>query len=467
MTFSAQSNVSNIDIGTLLKIVSTKGVYNNLSTASEIWKFFLRLRQDPNGGREIRGSLRVSYGAPSFQSVPAGDAGDYPTGVRGRYPEYTAHMKDHALTVNIPRNVLNKQGNDLLQYADSITEEMDGKVIVAARILSAQMMGDGSGAIGKVSTGGVSVDTVNDQITITLSTLSADAGRSHVGWFEFEDRVKFASAAGVAHGTINNTGSAVGYWVVQEVDVENDKVILKPYTSAGVAIDITTATLGATDPTAADYIYRLGTTPNDLTAISSNDWETLSECLVGLEALTANSSSVKVHGITRSGATSGSRNDLNGAALDSTHFQKALSVAKRRCGKGRYQYRSAFMHDTALDALIESRESDRRFTTMEDAKRGTKVMGYQHSKDFVEFSDDEFVQKSRIWMPPESKDVLVFHGTDMELAEINAGQKFHLKTSSTGAGHARQQQAYMEGQSVVICRHPAAVAVIEDFTIAT
>lgn len=460
MAFNAQSDVSNIDIATLLKIVSTKGVYNNLSTASAMWKYFLRLRQEPNGGREVRGSLRTSYGAPAFQSVPAGDEGDYPEGVRGRYPEYIAHMKDHALTVSVPRSVLNKQGNDLLQYADSITEEMDGKVIVAARILSAQMMGDGSGSIGKVASLAIS----GGKLVVSLSTLSSDAGRSHVGWFEAEDRVKFATAAGVAHATVNG-GTAVSYWQVDEVDVENDKVTLAAYNASGT--QITVASLSGTDPAVADYIYRRGTTANDLTAISSNDWETLSECLVGLEALAANSAAVKVHGIIRSGATSGTRSDLGGAALDSTHFQRVLSQAKRRTGKGRYQYREAFMHDTALDTLIESRESDRRFTTMEDAKRGTKVMGYQHGKDFVEFSDDEFCQKSRIWMPPESKDVLVFHGTDMELVEVNSGQKFHLANASSGKGHSRSQNAYMEGQSVVICRHPAAIAVIEGFTIAT
>lgn len=467
MSYSSQTNVSNIDIGTLLKIVSTRGVYNNLSTASEIWKYFLRQRAagGPNGGREMRYSIRTAYGAPAFQSLPAGSSGDYPAGVRGEFPEATAHFKDHGLTINIPRNLINKTGPDLLQYADPIAEEMDGKVIVAARVLSAQCLGDGSGSIGKA--GAIAVDTTNDQIVVTLSTLSADAGRSHIGWFEYKDRVKFAAAASTAHGTINNTGTSVGYWLVTDVNVELDKVTLKPYTSADVAIDITTATLGATDPTVSDYIYRQGTTPNDLTAISTNDWETLSEVLVGLEALAADSASVKVHGITRTGASSGSRLDVLGASLDSIHFQKALSKGKRRCGKGRYAYREAFMHDTSLDALVESRESDRRFQTVEDGKRGVKVMGYQHGKDFVEFSDDEFVQKPRIWMPPESKDVLTFHGGDMELVEINPGQKFHLKTSSTGAGHSRQQQAYMEGVGLIVCKHPAAVICIENFTIAS
>lgn len=457
------TNVSNIDIATLLKIVSTKGVYNNLSTASAIWKYFLRLRQDPNGGREIRGSLRTSYGAPSFQSVPSGNEGDYPEGIRGEYPEFIAHMKDHALTISLPRSVLNKQGSDLLAYENVITEEMDGKVIVAARVLSAQMMGDGSGAIGKAAALAVS----GGKLLVTLSTLSSDAGRSHIGWFEDKDYVKFADPDGTIKVKINGGASAdIAYWRVDTVDVEADQVLLAPFDATGTVITVTSVSGGA-DPEAADYIYRRGTTPTDLTAIGSSDWEGLSEVLVGLEALAANSASVKVHGITRTGTTSGSRSDIGGASLDSTHFQRVLSQAKRRCGKGRYKYREAFMHDTALDALIESRESDRRFTTMEDGKRGTKVMGYQHGKDFVEFSDDEFVQKSRIWMPPESKDVLVFHGTDMELVEVNSGQKFHLANAASGNGHARRQSAYMEGQSVVICRHPAAIAVIEGFTIAT
>lgn len=461
MSYSSQSFVGNIDLGKFLKIYSTNGVYNNLSEASEMWKLFMKLKARDPGGRQVKYLLRNSYGPAAVQSLPAGSSGDYPAGQRSGIVEGTAEYKEFGLTVNIPRNLLNKTGNDLLQYADPITEEMDGKTIAAARVMSAETQGDGSGSIGVIAS--VTASTTADTITVVLSTTSANAGRSHVGWFMESDRIKFATTAAVAHSTINNTATSVsGYWQVLSRDDDNDTVTLQAYTSSDVLIDITTATLGATDPTAADLMYRIGTTPNDLTAISTNDYNTLSECLVGLESLLAADGRI-VNGVPHSGAISGSRRDVGGAAIDSSDFQKALSKAKRRAGRGRYKYKAAWMFDNVYDAMIESRETDRRFTTMEDATRGTKKLGYQHSNDFVEFMPDEFVSKQRIWILPESKDVLELHGKDFQMVEPNPGQKFHLKTSSSGAGHSRQMNAYMEGSAVVIVKHAAACVVIENF----
>jgi len=63
MAYSAQNFVSNIDIGTFLKIYSSNGVYNNLSTNSDMWKFFLKLKARNPEGRQLKYLLRKSYGA--------------------------------------------------------------------------------------------------------------------------------------------------------------------------------------------------------------------------------------------------------------------------------------------------------------------------------------------------------------------------------------------------------------------
>jgi hypothetical protein len=460
MSYSAQSNISNIDVAALLKTWQINGVYSNLSDASEVWKYFLKQRAGQAGGDSLKYRLRTSYGPGAVQSLGAGSSGDYPAAQRAGYAQGTAQYKEFGLTLNIPRNILNKTGPDLLQYADPLTEELDSKSIAGARVMSVEMMGDGSGAIGKVSS--VAVSTSGDTITITLDTTSSSADRSHVGWFMEDDKIKFATTAAVAHGTINNAGTTVAYWKVSSRDDDADTVTLKAYTSADVLVDITTATLGATDPTASDLMYRYGTTANDTTAISTNDYNTLSECLVGLPSLISDDGR-KVNGITMTGAVSGSWRDCSGAAIDSSDFQKVLSKAKRRCGRNRYKYTQAWMFDNVYDALVESSETDRRFQVGEGS-RGVKSLGYQHGKDFLEFMPDEFVPKKRIYMPPQSKDVLQFYGTDFEAVEPNPGQKFHLKNASSGSGHAREMLSYMEGSAVVICKHPAAVPAIKNFT---
>jgi hypothetical protein len=459
MTYAAQSNISSIDVATLLKTWQINGVYSNLSDASEVWKYFLKQRAGQAGGKKLEYRLRTSYGPGAVQSLGAGSSGDYPKGQRAGYAEGTAQYKEFGLTLNIPRNLLNKTGPELLQFADPLTEEMDSKSIAGARVMSLEAMGDGTGAIGVASS--ISVSTSGDTITVTLSTTSANSDRSHVGWFMEDDKLKFASTAGVAHNTTNNAGTTVDYWKVVARDDDADTVTLKPYTSADAAVDITSATVGATDPTAADLIYRYGTTPNDTTAISTNDYNTLSECLVGLPSLMADDGR-KVNGITMSGVVSGSWRDCEGAAIDSSDFQKVLSKAKRRCGRNKYKYNQAWMFDNVYDALVESSETDRRFQVGEGT-RGVKSLGYQHGKDFVEFMPDEFIPKQRVYILPQSKDVLQFYGTDFEAVEPNPGQKFHLKNAASGSGHAREMNSYMEGSAVIISKHPAACVALKNF----
>jgi hypothetical protein len=461
MAFTAAGNVSALTLGNLLKIYSTNGIYSNLSDASEIWKYFMKQKAGQASGRQLQYMLRTSFGPASVQSLPADSSGDYPLGQRSGLSEGIAQYKEFGLTVNIPRNLLNKTGAELLQYAEPVTEELDSKAIAAARVMSLEMLGDGSGVIGVCST--FAVDTTLNTLTAQLSLTSANAERSHVGWFMEDDKIKFATTAGVAHATTNNAGSTPAYWKVISRDEDLDKIVFKAYTVNDALIPLTTATVGATDPASGDLCYRIGTTANDTTAISTNDYNTLSECLVGLPSLVADDGR-KVNGITMTGAVSGSKRDSGGAAIDSSDFQKVLSKAKRRVGRNRYKYKNAWMYDTVYDALVESRETDRRFQSVDDGARGVKKLGYQHGNDFVEFCPDEFISKQRVWILPESKDVLQFYGKDFETVEPNPGQKFHLKTSSTGAGHARQMNTYMEGSAVVICRHPAAIAWIANFT---
>ena len=445
----AVGNVGDIDIGKFLKIYSSNGVYNNLSQNSDMWKYFLKLKSRDPGGRQLKYLLRTGYGPSAVQSMSASLQGDYPTAQRSDLSEATAQYKDFGITVNIPRNLLNKTGNDLLQYADPLTEEMDAKMIVAGRIMSAQMQGDGTGVIGVLAATTLIDAVVTGQWTITLSTTSANAGRSHIGWFEEGDYIKFAAPGGTARTLTSAYGKVVA------IDEDADTVTFE-------GSNITVTSIGAL--AAGDYCYRAGTTPADFTGITTAaDYNGFSECMTGLESLTASDNRL-VNGVNHTGIISGSIRDAGAAPIDSSDFQKAMSLCKRRAGRGRYKYKNAFMYDTVYDALVESRETDRRFQSVEDGKRGVKMLGYQHGADFIEFLPDEFVSKQRIWILPESKDVLEFHGKDFELVEVNAGQKFHLSTAASGAGHARSQSAYLEGSAVVVVKHAAAIGVIKNFT---
>jgi hypothetical protein len=396
----------------------------------------------------------------SAQALGAGDSGDYPKGYRSTLQEATANFKFYGMTVNVPRQLLMLKGAALVQNADMLNEELDAKAISMARVLSGMVFRDGTGVIGIVS-GAPAVSTANSTITVTLSTTDANSDRSHIGWFDVGDHVKFASSAGVASNTTSNAGTPVAYWKIVSKDEDENTVVLAPYSSTDSAVTIANATIGTTDPDDGDYIYRTGTTANNLSG-SISDYGNVSEELAGLAALVSDDGRT-VHGIAHTGALQGTIKDVAGAAIEAKHFQQALSKAKRQAGRGMYQYENALLFDNVYDAFAESAEADRRFLAVTDATRGFKKIGFQHAKDFVEFMPDEFVPKKRIWILPSSKEVLQFYGEDFKPVDVG-GQKVFLKTSSSGAGHARAVQQYSEGAGVLICRHPAAVIKMVDFT---
>lgn len=455
MAFAALNNVEDIDIGKFLKIYSANGVYNNLSEASEVWKMFLKKKESDPEGREYRYLLRKEYGAAAAQMLGVSPVGDYPAAQRSGIEEAVAVYKDYGLTVNVPRTLLDKRGSELAQYADPLIEELEAKGIVMARLLSGRLLGDGSGAIGSV-TGAGSISA--GRATFTLSTADSLADRSHVGWFEEGDFLKIHNTDGTATVPTVGAGTHANYKVV-DLDEENDTVTLASVDASGTELTIT-----ATNVIATDLIYRIGITPNDLTAISTNDYNTLSEAWPGLPSLIADDGR-KVHGITHESAFKGTQRDVSGALIDSQDFQNLLSTIKRRVGRNRYKYDYALMFDTVYDSLIDGNETDRRFQTTDDTQRGVKKIGYQHGKDFVEFMPDEFVPKNRIYVLPSDKDVCIFRGKDFKMVEPNPGQKFHLRPSTSGAGYSRENVAFMEGSGVPIIKHPAACGIIRNFTV--
>lgn len=457
MAFSAAAQVGALDIGSVLKIVSTNGVYNQLSEESDMWKMILKMKTALPEGRQIQYLLQDSYGPAAVQNLPR-TAGDFPAAQRVGLQEGIAYFKDYGLTIEVQNTIMNKALSEMSAYEKNVLQmEIDAKIMAAARQKSAELYGDGTGVIGIIS----GTPTISGgKITVTLNTATANNDRSHIGWMEEKDHLKIYTSAGVSHNEVNG-GTAAAYFQIDSIDEDNDQVVLAAYNSSGAQITITS--LSGSDVADGDYMVRKGENNQDWSAIStSNDYANVGYALVGLGSLSQNDGRL-VNAITHNASIGGTRNDVNGAQIDSKHFQSVLSKVKRRVGKNRYQYKFAFMWDEVYDALLEQSETDRRFQTLEDGTRGFKKLGYQHGKNFVEFVTDEFCPKKRIYLPPESKEVLEFRGTDFEFVEPNKGQRFHLANASSGQGHARAVQAYMEGSGLLLTRHSKALAVIEDF----
>ncbi len=470
MAVAGKGAVGDLNIGNFLKIFSTKGVYSNLSEASEMWKFMEKKRVAKPEGREVRYSLRTARGQTASQFLsPNEDGGSFPLAQRTTQVEAKAYFKDFATTIDVPRQLLNKTGSDLAQYADPLAEELNEKGIATARMLSRAVCADGSGILGVVA----SASVVSGNVVVVLNATSAAAGRSAVGNFQYGeihqyvDPVSLATTAAIPTNT--STGStATKFLKVVDINSATDTVVFKCLDSSyGDINDITATTIAAGDLIFPLYSGDLGDLPAisfgstglDVTAV---DYGTMSYNWPGLETLTANDSRL-VHGLTMEGAISGSRLDAGGDTIDRTHFQSAISEAKRRVGKNRYKWDEALMYDDTYDALMESWETDRVIVSQKDNERGTSSLGYTHAKDHIAFTPDEFVPKQRIYMCPSS-DVLEFRGTSIDQVELNPGQKFYMPNDSSG-NHQRLVRSYLEGSGLFFCKHPASIAVISNFVV--
>jgi hypothetical protein len=435
--------LSNLTLANYLKIVSKGAVYNNLSEDSPIWEMIKKKKKGKDEGREFRFLLRSAYGASAAGFVSL--SGEYPKSHKSSTVEGRAQYKDFALTVEAERSVIARAISDMSRYGEPFAEEMRTKTTILSRLLSAAVYQDGTGVLGEVASHTTSTGGAGQQITVTLKT--TNAARGHVGWFEYGDRVIFA----LADGTQDTQGNTE--WEVVSRNRKTDQVVLK---AVGGHNHVTANSLDN------DYIYRAQQiTRPDLSSPPTADYGTLTEAFVGLDSLSRNDGRL-VNNITLSGALGGTRRDVGGNPLDSQDFQILMSDLMVAVGQGRYKYSKAMMAWESLNALVESRETDRRFNSIQDNKRGVASLGYQHGKNSVMFEADEFCPKKKIYICPEG-DVIQFHGSDFEVVKPDGGNGMHLKPNSSG--YDRSIQLFMEGTGCIISVHSAAIGVIENFTI--
>jgi hypothetical protein len=452
----AASKVSDLTLGKFLKIVSQGAVYNNLSEDSAMWDYIKKKRKGDSEGRQLQFLLRSTYGASAAAFVPA-DGGDYPTASQGGINEGITQYKDFALTIEVERTLIAKALSDMSRYGEPLAEEMRAKTIAMSRILSASVYQDGSGIIGKV----LSTGTIADgELPVNLDH---DDGKSFVGWFELGDKIVCTNDAGTLQATTVSAGT-VAYYVVENKDRANAQITIGAYDASDAKLTIT----AANDIGAADWFYRKGIYDDTGTIHPGSfalgtDLNTLSSNWVGLEGLTLTDGQ-KVNDIDLSGALGGTRIDVDNQPIDSKNFQNVLSQLMIKVGQGRYKYDSAMMAWESYDALVESRETDRRFNSIQDNKRGVAQLGYVHAKNTIIFEPDEFCPSKKIYIPPNA-DVLQFRGSDFDYVRPDGGSKFFLANASSGQGHARRVRAYMEGQGALMCIHPAAIGVLTNFTV--
>ena len=450
------SNIDQLALGNLLQIAFSNGVRNQISQDFRDFEMIKRARVNSSVARELRFMLQLGYGPGAIAYRNPGTSGrSFPTAQSASVAEYTAKFKEINGTIELDYSLFDRVRKSPEKYADYLAIEIDSKASAAKRRIAADLYGDGTGVMGTIASASGSTTQ-----TVTLST--ANTARGHVGFFEFQDLLVHYAANGGAGSTVTVSSGTFSHWRVLSKDRENAQVVLQAVNTAGADVDATSWT-----PVAGEVFYRLGQSEiSDIPNLGSiSDYGTVTTVMPGLETLAA-ADGRSVFGIAMSGVTAGSRIDAGANAIDVKYIQKVMDKAKVAVGQDRYRWKMMSMAPETQAALIESREADRRFMTVDDNKRGVKFFAYVHGNDTLECYTSEYTPPKRIYVLPETKageKVIEYHGTDFESVKGPGKEDWFLKPGSSG-GFVNVMTSFLQSYGIIIAKHPAAIAVVENFT---
>lgn len=459
----AYTNIDSLQLGNLLQIAFSNGVRVQISQDFRDFEMVKRAKVGSTLARELRFMFQSTLGAAAIQYRNPGTSGrSFPTAQQATVAEYTAKFKELAATIELEYNLWDRARKSPEKYAEPLALEIDSKSSSSKRRIAADAYGDGTGVMCTLAAASAAVTApTSDQLVFTLST--SNTARGHAGFSEYGDLWILKSNTGGASALDTNLATEPVYWKVIQRNRDTPSVTLQGldanFASAG------TITVVTVQPTAGDVFYRYQqpTIPNLATV---TDYGTATEVIAGFESLLANDGRT-IHGITMSGATGGSRYDCGANPIDVKYIEKVMNQTKIAVGQDRYRWKMMIMAPESQSSFIESRETDRRFQTIEDNKRGVKVFAYVHRQDTLECVDTEYCPPKRIYVLPETKageKVIEFHGSDFETVKAEGGQDFMLKPASTGGGYVNTMVSYLQAVGVLIAKHPAACAVLENFT---
>jgi hypothetical protein len=472
----AINNVDSLLLGKLLQITFSKGFRRQLVRDHRDWESVKQMTVGMPGGREHRFMFQVGGGPAAIQYAAIGAAGAFPAAQRSAVEEKTAIFKELNATIEIDYMLFERLKMAPAKYADNLAMELEDKLVYLKRRVAADLYNDGLGVLGTVSATALSDEGVaQGKVGVTISEVAL---RGHIGWFEYDDLLVKASPAGAITAGAEMPNNVFA-WKVVSIDRENNKLVLQAISESGAPVAL--ADTAASLITEGDLLYR-GTTAAshsrvDLTDgtpkvlvggnLVAQDYGTATEIIAGLGALVANDGR-QVHGISMSGVTGSTVKDCGGAPIDVTFIQQALSQVKTAVGQGRYKYSQLLCAPEMLDSLIEGRETDRRFNSVEDSTRGVRKFVYQHAEDAVEFVTSEFARKREAIALPSGKGeeskCVEFIGTDFKAVEVpGSSSKFHLRPTANG-GHEKKLVSYMFGLGVLVNQHPKACLKIKNFS---
>ena len=449
----AINNISDLDLGTFLQIIYSKGIFHQTSRDYSDFDMIKMNNVKIAPGRQYDFQLSTSLAPASTQRRNPGVSDrPFPKGFRIAHQEYTAIFKEIQTTIEVDGNLLARASQTPQKYAELWATQAELSLDGARRVMASEIYRDGTGALGHVQ---AQATPASGRITVQLENdRSATNKLSYAGWFEADDIILPINRDGSTASTL----AGATYLQVVEVDVLANTVLFKGLDSDFDEVAITTA------PDANEVLYRFDQQIfPDLD--SSFDYGSVATPIVGYEGLAAADGRL-VHGMNLEGVLAGSHVDAAGSSIDVKFIEQALNLAKRRVGPTRYDWKKMCTSYQTRSALIESKETDRRFVSVKDNDRGSAEFNYIHGETQLRLGASEYCPEDAIWMLPEVRSsgekVMEYVGDEMKIAKYGNMADFHLKISSGQYSDTVQQ--FMRGVNLLLCKHPAAIASITGFT---
>jgi hypothetical protein len=417
-----------------------------------------RMRVGSVDGREARFLLQTSLGPSAVQNRNPGIRSDFPAGSESTIQEGTITYKELDATIELEYNLYRRILESKSKYdASALAMEVDSKITAMKRLMCQQFYGDGTGVLGVVA----SAVVTGGNAVVTLRQNLGDQG--FAGFFQFAEYITAFTQTGTAGTAPTVASGTFDHWSVlaRSVTSLTNTVTLQAQDASNTPLVVT-----AYAPAASEVYYKFGqpTKPN-LTTVA--DYGSVTEAITGLDSLIRNDGAT-VYGIAQQGAVAGSVYDNGGAVLDVNAIEQALNQAKNSVGEGRYKWPMMLCNREARSTFIDSRETDRRFMSIEDNKRGLNKFVYVHQDDSVEIKGSEFCPFYKAYILPDGKNegekVLQWRGTDFKPARAENGDVFMFAPGTSGY-HKRLMVSYMNGMGQLLSLHPAACIKLQNFVL--
>lgn len=437
---SGLSGVSG-DLTSLLQVVFTKGIMLQINEEFADWENVSKLKVDNKNPRSIAYMLQKSLGSTAVQPAGSGRI-TLPKAQEVSLEECEAVLKRMYSTIEVNYDLWKDAMTTPEKYAEPLALEIESKSIAQKRYLSNVFHRDGSGVVGTVASVAGSVVTFED------SPVIGGQGARHV---EFEEQYAVVEATGA--GAVNASKGVVQISDKERNDGKNEATIV--VVSGSIEAGDVLCKLGA--PVDAAYASGAGTF-----AKPSGELSQLSNEVGGIYAV-ANDDGSTYNGVKFEGSLKATNVDAGGALIDLDHIQRVMDKLRVRVGS-KYKYNQMLMSPEVNRTFLQSQESDRRLVSISDTDRGFKSFGFIHGSDHLACEVSEFAWSNKIKLIPsdaKGAGVLQLHGSEFQEVKAGASSEF---LANGADGYETAIQKFMYGYLGLICRHPAAVAGIENFT---